>query len=303
VSLAVAISCGVGAAVAYAGATATEHSAAHTGTGDHDGAGLVRLVRNPWWLFGFFLDFVGLVLQIVALSAGTVVLVQPILVLSLPLSLPLRWMLGGPEPRRRDYLACGAILVGLTVFFFLLGTPAQSQVLHRRHALVAAIIALAAGGLACLWGHRRAAPVRAAVYGAVAGGWFGLVGVLLDASITTWRERGLHGFEHPSGFIPVLGVLVIGALSIVVTQVSFQVGSIGASLPANLTAGPVVAVILGAALLREHVPATTPYIVGYLACLAAIVAGSVVLAADSGDCGPPDTRPLGQAGARDPEEH
>jgi hypothetical protein len=294
----VAISCGVGAAVAYAGATATEHAAAHTGTGDHDRAGLVGLVRNPWWLFGFFLDFVGLVLQIAALSAGTVVLVQPILVLSLPLSLPLRWMLGGPRPRPRDYLACAAILLGLSFFFFLLGTPAQSHVLHRRHALVAAIIALAAGGLACLWGHRRTAVVRAAVYGAVAGGWFGLVGVLLDASITTWRERGLPGFEHPSGFIPVLGVLVIGALSIIVTQVSFQVGSIGASLPANLTAGPVVAVILGAALLRERVPATAPYLIGYLACLAAIVLGSIELAIDSGA---DQSSPLGEPSAREPE--
>jgi drug/metabolite transporter (DMT)-like permease len=288
----------VGAAVAYAGATASEHSAAHTGTGDHDGAGLVGLVRNPWWLFGFFLDFVGLVLQIGALSAGTVVLVQPILVLSLPLSLPLRWLLGGPRPRPRDYLACAAILLGLTFFFFLLGTPAQSHVLHRRHALVATVIALAIGGLACVWGHHRTGTVRAAVYGAVAGGWFGLVGVLLDASITTWRERGLHGFLHASGFIPVLGVLVIGALSIIVTQVSFQVGTIGASLPANLTAGPVVAVILGATLLREHVPATVPYLIGYLGCLTAVVLGSIQLAVDTGvEC----AGPLREPAAREPE--
>src|ERR1700709_2555692 len=134
-SFVVAVSCGVGAAIAYAGATATEHAAAHTGTGDHDATGLLKLVRNPWWIFGFLLDFVGLVLQILALSAGTVVLVQPLLVLSLPLSLPIRWALGGPRPLRRAYLACLAILLGLTGFFLLLGAPAQSHALHRRHAL------------------------------------------------------------------------------------------------------------------------------------------------------------------------
>ncbi len=279
-SFAVALGCGVGAAVAYAGATATEHAAAHTGTGDHDAVGLMRLVHNPWWLFGFFLDFIGLILQILALSAGTVVLVQPILVLSLPLSLPIRWALGGPRPRTQDYVACLALVLGLTAFFLLLGHPAQSHVLHRRHALFAAIIALAAGGLICWWAHHRSAPVRAAVYGGVAGGWFGLVGVLLDAAITTYRERGVNGFAHLSGFMPLIGVIVVGALSIMLTQVSFQVGSLGASFPANLAAAPVVAVILGAVLLREHVPSSPVYLAGYAGCLIAIVLGSIQLADD-----------------------
>ncbi len=290
-SLAVAVSCGVGAAIAYAAATATEHAAAHTGTGDHDATGLVKLVKNPWWLFGFVLDFAGLVLQIAALSAGTVVLVQPLLVLSLPLSLPIRWALGGPRPLGRDYLGCLAILLGLTGFFLLLGAPAQSHALHRRHALFAALIALAAGGLICWWAHPRRAPVRAAVYGGVAGAWFGLVGVLMDASITTWRDQGIRGFTHASGLIPVSGVVVVGALSIVLTQVSFQVGSLGASFPANLAAAPVVAVILGAMLLREHVPSSTPHVIGYLVCLAAMVLGSIQLAADASTTPRPSAQP------------
>jgi hypothetical protein len=298
-SFAVAVTCGVGAAIAYAGATATEHAAAHTGTGDHDATGLLKLVRNPWWIFGFGLDFIGLILQIFALSAGTVVLVQPLLVLSLPLSLPIRWALGGPRPRTRDYLACLAILLGLTAFFLLLGHPGQSNVLHRRHALFAALIALAAGGLICWWGHRRSAPVRAAIYGGVAGAWFGLVGVLLDATVTTWRERGLDGFAHVSGLMPVIGVLIVGALSIILTQVSFQVGSLGASFPANLAAAPVVAVILGAVLLREHVPSGPWYLVGYGAGLIAVVLGSVYLA-DEPDCADEPAVPvtaLDQSGA------
>jgi hypothetical protein len=277
-SFAVALSAGVGAAVCYAGATATEHYAAHTGTGEHDATGLVRLLRSPWWLFGFFLDFIGLVLQILALSAGTVVLVQPILVLSLPLSLPMRWALGGPRPTVGDQLACLAIVLGLTGFFLIIGEPHQSHALHRRHAAIAAIIALAAGGLLCLWAHRRSAKIRAPVYGAVAGAWFGLVGVLLDASVTTYREQGIKGFAHTPGLLPVIGVLVVGALSIVLTQVSFQIGSLGATFPANLAAAPVVAIVLGVALLREHIPTGPSYIVGYLACLLGIIIGSVRLA-------------------------
>jgi hypothetical protein len=289
-SYAMAVSAGVGAAICYAGATATEHYAAHTGTGDADAEGLLRLLRNPWWILGFFLDFVGLILQILALSAATVIVVQPILVLSLPLSLPIRRALGGPRPRRGDYLACLAIVLGLTGFFLLIGEPAQSNVLHRRHALFAALIALAAGGLICLWAHRRSATVRAAVYGGVAGAWFGLVGVLLDATVTTFRERHFEGFVHMSGLMPVIGVLVVGALSITLTQISFQIGTLGASFPANLAAAPVVAVILGVTLLHEHIPTSTPYLLAYLACLAGIVIGSVRLA--DPPAGDPDETPV-----------
>jgi drug/metabolite transporter (DMT)-like permease len=277
-SFVVAVSCGVASALAYAAATAIEHDAANTGTGEHDPQGLLRLLTNPRWLLGFFGDFVGLVFQVIALSAGTVVLVQPILVLSLPMSLPISWILGGPRPRRRDYLASAIIIVGLTGFFLLIGHPAQSHALHRRHALSTVTIALAAGGIASLAVRGRSAPLRAAVYGAVAGAWFGLVGVLLDAATTTWRERGVRGFTHPPGFVPLLGVLVIGALSIVLTQLSFQVGTLGASFPANLAAAPVVAVILGAVLLREHVPVSAPIVAGYLACLVAVIIGAFRLA-------------------------
>jgi hypothetical protein len=194
------------------------------------------------------------------------------------LCLPIRRWLGGPRPKVGDYLACLAIVLGLTGFFLMIGEPAQSHVLHRRHALFAALIALGAGGLICWWAHRRSAPVRAAVYGGVAGAWFGLVGVLLDASITTYREEGFRGYSHLSGLMPVIGVIVVGALSIALTQISFQVGTLGASFPANLAAGPVVAIILGIVLLHENIPSGPAYIVGYLACLIGIVVGSIRLA-------------------------
>ncbi len=277
-SFTVAVSCGVGSAVAYGAATAIEHAAAHTGTGEPNADSLFRLLRNPRWLLGFFGDFIGLVLQIFALSAGAVVLVQPILVLSLPVSLPIAWLLGGPRPRRIDYYSSLLIMLGLTGFFILLGTPAQGHLLHRRHALVAIVIALAAGGLAALAVRGRPAPLRAAVYGAVAGAWFGLVGVLLDAAATTWRGQGLEGFADAAGLVPLIGLLVVGALSITMTQISFQVGTLGASFPANLAAAPVVAVVLGAVLLKEHVPHSAPTVAGYLLCLAAVIIGSIRLA-------------------------
>ncbi len=98
VSLLVAVPCGIAAAVAYGASTAVEHSAVHSDTGDADARGLVEQLRNPRWLLGIGGDVLGLVLQILALATGPVVLIQPLLVLALPISLPISRALGGPRP-------------------------------------------------------------------------------------------------------------------------------------------------------------------------------------------------------------
>ena len=55
----------------------------------------------------------GVAVQIAALSAGPVVVVQPLLVLAVPVALPVGALLGGRRPRLGDYLACAAIIAGL----------------------------------------------------------------------------------------------------------------------------------------------------------------------------------------------
>ena len=277
-SLIVAVPCGLAAAAAYGASTAVQHEAANTGTGAADARGLVRLLRDPRWLLSIGGDSIGLVFQVIALSTGPVVLIQPLLVAALPVSLLVGWTLGGARPRRADYVACLGILGGLAVFFALIGDPGKASLLAAHPAALAIVVALGVGIAACLAVRRRTVAVRAAVYGGVAGAWFGLVGVLLNAAATTWRDRGASGFAHAEGLVPLVGLLVIGALGITLTQISFQVGALGASFPANKAADPVVAVVLGAALLHEHVPAGPFYVVGYLACLAVIVAGTIRLA-------------------------
>jgi hypothetical protein len=223
-------------------------------------------------------DAVGLALQVVALSTGPVVLVQPLLVVALPVSLIAGWAMGGPRPVRGDYLACLGILGGLAAFFALLGDPGKGTLLATRPALAAIGVGLVAGLAACAAVARRTVALRAGVFGGVAGAWFGLVGVLLNAAATTWRERGLSGFAHPEGLVPLVGLLVVGALGITLTQVSFQIGALGASFPANKAADPVVAVVLGGVLLHQHVPAGAWYVAAYVACVVAIVGGTVRLA-------------------------
>ena len=223
-------------------------------------------------------DGLGLVLQVLALATGPVVLIQPLLVLAVPVSLPVGWLLGGPRPGWRDYAACGAILAALATFFVVLGDPGSARPLSATTAAVAVVVAGLGGGVVIAAVRGVGTTVRAAVYGAVAGAWFGLVGVLLDAVATAWQHGSWRALESADGWVPLAGLLVMGALALTLTQVSFQVGALGASFPANESAAPVVAVALGAALLHEQVPFTPLAAAAYLVCLVVVVGGTVRLA-------------------------
>ena len=228
-SLAFAVPCALLGALAYGASSAVQHAAAHTGRAD--ARGLLDLVRNPRWLLSVGGDTLGLVFQVLALATGPVVVVQPILVLAVPASLPVGRWLGGPAPRRADYLATLAVIAGLGAFFVVVGDPGAGDRLGPRAAAVTAAAALAAGGLLCLAARGASTNWRAAGYGAVAGSWFGLVGVLLNAVATVWSDRGLRAFAHPVGWVPLAAVIVVGAAGFALTQVSFQVGALAAPLP------------------------------------------------------------------------
>ena len=99
-----AVPFGVASAVVYGTSIVVQHRTAqeHAGEGgDASASGLLRMARNPAWLLAIAGDFVGFVLQIVALSAGPVVIIQPLVVLMLPVSLGVSFLLGGPAAEVR----------------------------------------------------------------------------------------------------------------------------------------------------------------------------------------------------------
>jgi hypothetical protein len=103
---------------------------------------------------------------------------------------------------------------------------------------------------------------------------------------TAWDHGGgLRALVHPDGWVPLVALLVVGGLGFALTQISFQVGALAASFPANESAAPVVAVVLGAVLLGEHLPHSAPAIAAYLGCTALVVAGTIRLAGAHADPG------------------
>jgi drug/metabolite transporter (DMT)-like permease len=278
-SLLVALPCAVVAAVAYGAGTAVEQAAARDSEPVADAQSMTKLAKNPRWLLGVAADTVGTILHVTAIATGPVIIVQPLLVLQLPVSLPIATWLGAPRPGWRHYLACGWIVAGLAAFFAIVGNPGDASVMSAQAALTSSLLVAAVGVAALVAVIPSKSPaVKAATWGGVAGAWFGFVAVLLDSVTTEWQRHGAHALSHDRFLIPLAALCVLGAASLIVTQRSYQLGDLAASFPANTAVDPLVAVVFGVILLHESIPMSPALAVVYTACLGAIAYGTVRLA-------------------------
>ncbi|GAB2471254.1 DMT family protein [Jatrophihabitans fulvus] len=280
-SLAVAIPFGLASAAVYGTSIVVQHRVAQEQADDHgaSAAGLIRLVKHPIFLLALAGDFVGFLLQLVALSTGPVVIIQPLVVLMLPVALIVGFLMGGHKPNRGDYAGVVAVLGGLAVFLALIGHPAEPRVPKVRFIVMTILIVLAVALAVCLVTLGRSKTVRGAAYGAAAGICFGTLAMLVDAASVRLADRGVAGLlDSPKGLVPIVGMFVVGTAGMILTQMSFQVGALGATLPANLAADPLVAVLLGALVLRESIPSDALHLLAYAACLAVVTAGAIKLA-------------------------
>lgn len=280
-SLGVAIPLGVASALVYGTSIVFQHDASHN-EGREDARNLVLLLRDPKWLAAVGGDFVGFLLNIGALAAGPVVVIQPLVVLMLPVALIVGWWVGGPRPNVADYVGCAGIVGGLTGFLLLIGDPGGGQAPRARYFALAALIVLAAGVVLCLAVRSLGPVLRGAMYGAVAGMYFGTLGVMVDGLSDVVVHRGFRAMVTTGrGLVPLVALLLCGLGGIVLTQISFQVGKLAATLPANTAADPFVAVLIGAILLSEHIPLSLAHLLGYAVCLAVVVAGAIRLAQET----------------------
>ncbi|HZC70038.1 MAG TPA: DMT family transporter [Jatrophihabitans sp.] len=281
-STSVAIPFAVGSAIVYGTSAVVQHHMAQQfadGQGRSSAEGLWRLVRNPVWLLAVCGDFFGFILQVIALANGPVVIVQPLVVLMLPVSLFVSAALGWHAPRPGELLGVLGVVSGLAIFLSLVGQPGAERVPGPIALATTVLVVLAAAALACVAVTGRHRVVRAAVYGAAGGSYFGTLAVLVDAASERTRHAGLHGLlTTPRGLIPLIGIAFLGVGGIVLTQMSFQIGALGATLPANLSADPLTAVLMGELLLRERIPLSPGHIAAYLLCLIAVIGGGIRLA-------------------------
>ena len=264
----------VAAAFCYALGAALQHAVAADpaslpqGDGARSGAAgfLVRLARTPGWQAGNVLNALGWGLQAAALARGELSYVQPLLLLSVVLSLPLTASMRGDRAGVREW--GGALLLVAGVSAFLAGAePGPSQRTVEATSWMWAFVAV---GLTCAACLALARGSRAATALAVAAGLvFGLAAALTKATVDT----GLGFLSH----WPVYALVIATALGFYWMQRAYQSGPLAASFPVIIALDPLVSVLLGVLLFGEQVSTAPAHQALALAGASAIVGGIAVL--------------------------
>lgn len=267
-------------ATAFATSTVVQHRAATEVGGRHGNGGPVQLflglLRTPAWLAGQGTAVTGFVLHGLALRFGPVIVVQPLLSGGLVLSLALGALVDRrhpdrPLPSRRQWIAAGVVVVGLTIFL-ISAHPLHGAVRGRALVLLlAGAAALLAAVGAAWWRRGPERPHKALALGMAAGIGFGITGVLLKQVVehlpTNWHT-----------IWPLLLMLVVGGTSIVLAQSAYQSGALIESLPSLTVLEPVVAVAVASRAYGEHLHPGVPDHAGQFLGLVLLFVGVVGIA-------------------------
>ncbi|MDN5750369.1 MAG: DMT family transporter [Pseudonocardia sp.] len=232
-----------------------------------------HLLRDRIWLLGISAAVASYGLQALALTFGTLTLVQPLIVSELLFAVPVSVRLRGLRLRPRDWLAIVAIIVGLTVGIVSAdpqgGEPRQ-PFLAWVPALVAVVVV--AGG-ALVAARTLRGPVKASMYALAAAVVLGTQSALFAATIAYLRTDIAGAFTHWETYTLVVASL-IGLLLI---QKAFQSGPLAASTSVTDAVLPLVAISLGVGLFGEQITTTVPGLTGAAVGLALLITGIVGL--------------------------
>ncbi len=216
---------------------------------------LAYLVTRPVWVAGIVLDTAGVVLHGIALWAGQLAVVQPLLVSGLLFALPASVLLERRRPSLTEWCWAFVLVAGLAVFLVVSNPtvdrfPATADRL-RLLTITGTVLAAAFVALAV-----RAAPTgRAALLGIAGGLANGMTAALLKQLIHD--GAGGHPLTLLTSWVPYL-LLLNGAASLAITQQAFQSGPLVASLPNLTMVPPMLSVGFGVAAFGEtlrHAPA------------------------------------------------
>jgi drug/metabolite transporter (DMT)-like permease len=207
--------------------------------------GLVRqLIRRPWWWVAVVAAATAAGLHITALALGPLSLVQPIGVLTLVMALPLGARLGRRTVTRGEWQAAVAVALGLAAVLTV--APHHAPATRLSVLTVLCTVATVGAVVLCLVGLAARLPRRGAgvVRAAAAATCFGCA-----SGMTRIAATGTAPFP-----LAALAAVLGAAVGLGLAQLAYRKGGLGAPLATQILVDPLVAVIIGVALLEEPVP-------------------------------------------------
>ena len=230
---------------------------------------LLRLVRRPMWLFGWFPDALGTTLQALALRFGPLALVEPLLVSGLFMAIPLESALERRRPHGRDIAVVVIGVVGLTAFLAA-ANPQAGVTQPSTLAWLGVGISIGVLVTACLLiASRTRDATRGLMLGIATGLLYATAAALLKTVIAKLPE-------HPTAVFMnwhLYALVLVGGTALILNQNAFQGGPIAAPLTAIALLDPFGSVLIGVIAFREDLSLEGPRLVIGLIAVAAMVVG------------------------------
>ncbi|GAA4558749.1 DMT family transporter [Planotetraspora kaengkrachanensis] len=235
------------------------------------------LVRRPAWLLGILALIGGFLFQATALGFAGLALVQPLLVVELPITMLIAAWLFKIQLGRQSWLAVGAVTSGLALFLAA-ASPSNADKMPGfmgwviSAAVTAGLVAVAVAVGVVSGRMPGGLGLRGVALGIAAGLTFAYTAVLMKRTIDV-LER------DPPGVLtswPLYTMVATGLCSVFLLQNALQCSPLVAVQPALTVTDPVASTGYGVALFGEDIR-TSGWVVPELLGIGLILLGSVLL--------------------------
>lgn len=245
------IICALAAAMSFAFAAVMQQESTQTvGCEKSLTPGLIlELLHRPKWLLGGAAMLAGFGLQAAGLAFGPVALVQPIVVLELAFAIPFGILRRHRRAGLREWAGIAAVLTGVSIFLLVASPGAGIQNPPGVDWAASLIPVAAVAATAVAVGATRHGPTRAMLLGGAAGCLFGLLSVLTKAVTHLLSKDVARAFVTWQVYVAI----VVGIAALTISQSAYQAGPLAYSMPFVGVLEPLVAVIIGDAVLGEQV--------------------------------------------------
>jgi hypothetical protein len=247
-----------------------------------------RLVRSPLWLVGWVTNLVGFVVQAAALQAGSVALVQPLLVTQLLFAMPLATAWARRWPIVLEWAGATLVTGGVVVFLVVRGVAPLDGEPHRARVILAGLSAAVLVGGLMVAAAGRPALVHAVLISVAAGLCFAMSAVLMKLTTDDLLHRGVAATAVDW---PGYSLAVSTLAGLLLEQGAFATGSLSAAVTAMTITNPLASYCVGV-LAFDVMPPTGAGALAALAGSGALLIVGAALLARSPSVLHPDATPL-----------
>jgi len=212
---------------------------------------IAYLFRNPLWLFGWIALAGAFIFQALALSAGQLSVVQPLLVTELVFALVLRraWLHQAIRPI--TWWAAAVTCLSLGVFLATSEPQGGNPVPDSRVWVSACVTTIGAAAVLALLGMRGPPARRAALLGSATAILWALVATFIKTTTETLSQFGVAGmFTH----WPLYALAAAGLAAELLQQATLHVGPLSVSQPFLVVVDPIASIGLSIWIFGEYFP-------------------------------------------------